>query len=185
MARQNNRDFTLEKVQIRLRNFEGKAGMYNAEGQRNFIVILPDDQQGIDALLDAGIPVKQFKPREDDEPGTIPPSFIKVKVNIDNDPMPRFVTVTDGGKTTLPANQETMIVLDWADIIEADVILNPYNWELSDGKTGVSVYLKAGYFRINEDDLEKKYSNVPDTDSAQKSTINSVSFTPNDPDDHY
>lgn len=183
MARQST-DFTLQGVQIRLRNFEGKAGMYNAEGQRNFVVILPEDENAINALLDAGIPVKEFKLQDDDEPGTIPTKFIKVKVNIDNDPMPRFVLVTDRGKTTMHANQETMVVLDWSDIIEADLILNPYAWDYQ-GKTGVNVYLKAGYFRIREDDLQAKYADTPDTDSAQKSTINnSVSFTPNDPDEY-
>jgi hypothetical protein len=53
----------MEGVRIIFRNFAGKEGQYNREGDRNFGVILPDDvaQQ----MLADGWNVKYLKPREE------------------------------------------------------------------------------------------------------------------------
>lgn len=160
MARPSE-DITMEGVQIRIRNFSGKEGQYNVKGQRNFLVLINDD---VAADLDkAGWNVKFLKPKEE---GDAPQAFLKVKVNLNGEPKPRFVLVTSRGKTRLDPDESSMTILDWSDIIECDLIINPYHYDFN-GNQGITAYLRAGYFKIQEDELDLKYAETPDTESAQ------------------
>ena len=158
-------DVTMEGVQIRIRNFSGKEGRYNAKGQRNFLVLLNDDVA--EEMAAQGWHVKYLKPREEDDR---PQPFLKVKVNLDNEPKPRIVLVTSRNKTTL--TEDDMILLDWADIISSDLIINPYSWDV-DGAQGITAYLRSGYFTINENELDLKYADVPENraEGAQSSVV--------------
>jgi hypothetical protein len=71
----------MEGVRIIFRNFAGKEGQYNREGDRNFGVILPDDvaQQ----MLEDGWNVKYLKPREDDDAEEGETPWLSVSVNFD------------------------------------------------------------------------------------------------------
>lgn len=163
MARKD--DVIMEGVQIRIRNFSGIEARFNAKGQRNFLVLL-DDETALKMLAD-GWNVKHLKPREEDES---PQPFLKVKVNFDSEPKPRLVLVTSHNKTTL--GEEDMPLLDWADIISSDLSINPYHWDV-EGKQGITAYLSSGYFTINENELDRKYSDVPENrvGSAQSSVV--------------
>ena len=41
----------LDDAQIRFRNFSGNPGQYNAQGQRNFCALLPEDVANVVAFL--------------------------------------------------------------------------------------------------------------------------------------
>jgi len=145
---------TLEEVKIAFRNFSGKEGRYNREGDRNFCVLLPDDIAK--QMEDDGWNVRYLNPREQDDK---PQGYLQVAVNYKGRP-PRVVMITSRGKTSL---DETMVdILDWADVVTADVIIRPYEWEVN-GKSGVKAYLQSIYVTIEEDDLERKYGDVPDS----------------------
>lgn len=151
---------TLEGVRIAFRNFSGKEGKYNREGDRNFCVLLNDDiaeQMEID-----GWNVRYLQPRNPEDNRQ---AYLQVAVNYKGRP-PRVVMITSSGKTNL--DEESVSVLDWADILDVDVIIRPYQWEVN-GKTGVKAYLQSIYVTINEDELERKHGNVPD--SAMNSLI--------------
>lgn len=144
----------LEDVRIAFRNFSGKEGKYNRAGDRNFCVLLPDDISK--QMEDDGWNVRYLKPRESDEQ---PQGYLQIAVNYKGRP-PRVVMITGRGKTGL---EEDMVdVLDWADVVKADVIIRPYQWSVN-GKSGVKAYLQSIYVTINEDDLERKYGDVPDS----------------------
>ena len=69
----------IENARIIYRNFEGLASKYNREGDRNFAVIIPDDDI-CQELINNGWNVKIKPPRdEDDSPFMFLP--VKVKFN--------------------------------------------------------------------------------------------------------
>lgn len=144
----------MEGVRIIFRNFQGKEGQYNRAGDRNFGVILPNDVA--EAMLADGWNVKYLKPREDDEEPEQTP-WLSVSVNFDKGRPPKVMMVTDRGRTAL--DESTIDMLDWADIQNVDLIVRPYTWEVS-GRTGVKAYLQSMYVTIEEDELERKYSEM-------------------------
>jgi hypothetical protein len=143
-----NKTFKVEDAQIIFRNFSGKASQYNAEGNRNFAVILDDDTA--EAMAADGWNVKYLKPRDEDD---TPTPYIQVAVKFDVRP-PRVVMLTSTSRTSL--DNDSVEMLDWADIRTADLIARGYEWEVN-GKTGIKAYLQSLFITIEEDELERKY----------------------------
>jgi hypothetical protein len=144
----------LEDVKIIFRNFAGREGQYNREGDRNFCVLL--DHETAQKLDDTGWNVKVLTARDEDEEDQ---PYLPVSVNFKGRP-PRVVMVTSRGRTTL--HEDEVELLDWADIRTVDLILNPYEWAVN-GKTGIKAYLQSCFVTIEEDALELKYADVNDT----------------------
>lgn len=155
---ERRRNATLENVQIRFRNFSGKEGQYNREGDRNFAVFL--DPATAEDMIKDGWNVKYLTPREE---GDEQQAYIQVAVNFKVRP-PGIVMITSRGRTTL--GEDEVDILDWADIRHADLIISPYEWSVN-GKSGIKAYLHKIFVTIEEDELDIKYSDVPD--SAQNS----------------
>lgn len=146
---------TIEDARIVFRNFSGKEGQYNREGDRNFAVIL--DEVKANLMLQDGWNIKYLKPRED---GDDPTPYMQVSVSYKGRP-PRVVMITSRGRTNL--DESLVDMLDWVDIAHVDLIINPYVWGPINGKSGVKAYLHAIYVTIAEDELELKYADVPDS----------------------
>lgn len=154
MARNDN-TVTMEGVRIIFRNFAGREGMYNREGDRNFAVLLDDPIA--EEMAKDGWNVKWLKPREGDEEAT-EQAYLQVSVNFKGRP-PRVVMITSRGRTNLTADEVEL--LDWADIRNVDLIVRPYEWAVN-GKTGIKAYLQSLFITIEEDELELKYADVQD-----------------------
>jgi hypothetical protein len=144
----------MEGVRIIFRNFSGKEGQYNREGDRNFAVLL--DEKTADAMAADGWNVKMLKPRDDDEEGSVPQAYLPVAVNFRGRP-PRIVMITSRNRTNLSEDQ--VETLDWVDILNVDLIVRPYEWTVN-GKSGIKAYLQSMYITIEEDPLEAKYSEL-------------------------
>jgi hypothetical protein len=141
--------FMVEDARIIFRNFAGKEGQYNREGDRNFAVVLtPDIAQ---QMLEDGWNVRQLASREEGDEDT---PYISISVNFNNRP-PRVVLLTSTTRTQL--NEDSVELLDWADIKSADLIARGYDWSVN-GKTGTKAYLQSLFVTIEEDALERKYS---------------------------
>lgn len=149
----NDNTVLMEGVRIIFRNFAGKEGQYNREGDRNFSVLL--DAQTAEAMGQDGWNVKWLKPRAEEE-GEEPQAYLPISVNFKGRP-PRIVLITSRGRTNL--DEDTIESLDWADIINVDLIVRPYEWTVND-KSGVKAYLQALYVTIEEDPLEIKYGEL-------------------------
>jgi len=140
----------MEGVRIIFRNFAGKEGQYNREGDRNFAVVL--DDKTAEAMTADGWNVKTLEPKEGyEEDGAT--FYLPVAVNFKGRP-PRITMITSRNRVTL--DEGLVEQLDWVDILNVDLIVRPYNWEVS-GKTGIKAYLQTMYVTIQEDALEAKY----------------------------
>ena len=164
----------MEDARIVFRNFAGKEGMYNREGDRNFCVLLEDDLAA--DMMQDGWNVKRLKPREGEEQGT---AYIQVSVGFKGRP-PRMVMITSQGRTDL--GEDECVLLDWADIEKVDLIIRPYHWNVN-GRTGVKAYLKSIFVVIHEDYLELKYADVPVAQIESAKPINVDAFQSDDVDE--
>jgi hypothetical protein len=151
MPKRDNTEL-LEDVRIIFRNFAGREGMYNRAGDRNFAVLLDEDTAH--RLASEGWNVKLLKPREE---GDEPQPYLSVTVKFDGPRPPLVKMLTDDSSTEL--DEETVDMLDWVDIAQVDLVVRPYEWEVS-GKTGIKAYLQSLYVTIIEDPLQRKYKNI-------------------------
>ena len=149
----NDNTVLMEGVRIIFRNFAGKEGQYNREGDRNFAVLLTDEVAA--AMTDDNWNIKWLRPRSEEE-GDVPQAYLPVSVNFKGRP-PRIVQITSRGRTNL---DESMVeTLDWVDILNVDLIVRPYEWTVN-GKSGIKAYLQSLYVTIEEDPLEMKYNEL-------------------------
>ena len=125
----------IEDARIIYRNFEGVASKFNREGDRNFAVIVPNDEIK-DILVEAGWNVKIKPPRDEDD---TPFMFIPVKVKFNNRGPAAYLR---SGETVTRLNEETIGILDEIDIQSVSMDLRPYDWDVN-GKTGRTAYLQA------------------------------------------
>ena len=146
----------MEGVRVIFRNFSGKEGQYNREGDRNFAVLL--DEPTAQAMAEDKWNVKWLRPREEDEDDT-PQAYLPVSIRFDVFP-PRVVLVTSRGRTNL--DDSSVEMLDWANIINVDLIVRAHPWEVNN-KTGLKAYVQSMYVTIEEDALELKYSELDPT----------------------
>ena len=140
----------IEDARIIFRNFSGTANKFNREGDRNFAVIIPD-QEICDALVDAGWNVKIKPPRDVDES---PFMYLPVKIKFNNRGPSAYIL--SGNATPTRLNEDTIDMLDEVDISSVNMDLRPYDWEVN-GKTGRSAYLQAIEVIQNIDRFGAKY----------------------------
>jgi len=140
-----------ENVSIIFRNFAGKESKYNREGNRNFCVLI-EDNDFAEKLASDGWNVRILMPRDEDDD---PKHYLQVSVGYNFNP-PEVFLLTKRSKISL--DEDTISTLDYADIKNVDLTIRPYNWEVG-SKTGVKAYLKNMYVTINDDPLADKYSN--------------------------
>ena len=140
---------TIENARITYRNFSGAAKTYNAKGLRNFHVILDPDQAK--QLEQDGWNIKWPKPREDGEERN---PTLKVKVRFDNYPPVIFMR-TRRGRTEL--DEETVGLLDTAEIENVDLRITASYSEQTSGWKGFTAYLSQLFVTISDRDLMAKH----------------------------
>lgn len=140
----------IEDARIIYRNFSGLGSKYNREGDRNFSVVIPNDEIK-DILVEAGWNVKIRPPREE---GETPFMHLPVKIKFNGRGPAVYVA---SGKSYTKLNEETIDMLDDIDIASVDLDLRPYDWEVQ-GKIGRTAYLQAINVIQNIDRFGAKYA---------------------------
>lgn len=146
---------TIQNTQLVLKNFSGEKGRYfNSTGNPEFAVVIPPE---LAEMMSAdGWNVKQFKAKPEDTKD--PDFFIKVKIGVNGRP-PRMVMITSAGRKDISV--EDCQVFDYVRISNVDLTLSPYDYEFQ-GKTGISAYLNSLFVTVEEDELDRKYADVPE-----------------------
>lgn len=125
----------IDDARIIFRNFRGEASKYNREGDRNFAVVIENEEMA-DALVKEGWNVRIREPKEE---GDDPFIYLPVKVKF-NDRGPQVYLVT--GDRSNKLDEESVGMLDDIDIVSCNMDIRPYDWEVND-KTGRSAYLQS------------------------------------------
>ena len=124
----------IDDARIIYRNFAGRGDKYNREGDRNFAVVIPDEETA-NELTNLGWNVKVKPPRED---GDTPFMFLPVKVKF-NGRGPNVYLQTGHNKNRL--DEESIGLLDDIDIVCVNLDIRPYDWDVN-GKSGRTAYLQ-------------------------------------------
>lgn len=127
----------MDNVRIIQPNFAGRGGMYNREGDRNFLVVF-DSVDIANELARDGWNVKIKEPKEE---GDEPFCFLSVKVHFNKErPNLNPAIYLRSGNNMRELDEETVGMLDDIMIESADLDIRPFDWEVN-GKTGRSAYL--------------------------------------------
>lgn len=140
----------IDDARIIYRNFAGLASKFNREGDRNFSVLI-DNQEVADALVEAGWNVKIKPPRED---GDLPFMHLPVKVKF-NDRGPTIYLKSGSALNKL--DEESIDCLDHIDILSVDLDIRPYDWDVN-GKSGRTAYLQSIHVTQQVDRFAERYS---------------------------
>ena len=130
-----NNILQIDDARIIFRNFSGAPSKFNREGDRNFAVIIPE-QEIADALIAEGWNVKIKPPRED---GDTPFMYLPVKIKF-NDRGPRVYLKS--GSNIIRLDEESISCLDNVDTISVDLDIRPYDWNVN-GMEGRTAYLQS------------------------------------------
>lgn len=146
----------IDDARICFRNFRGEGGKFNKEGDRNFAVVIPD-QEMADALLNdlnqygVGWNVKIKAPREEgDEPFIYLP--VKLKFNSRGP-----AVYLKSGRNHVRLDEESVAMLDEIDILSVDMDIRPYDAEIN-GKPFRAAYLQSIHVTQDIDRFAARYA---------------------------
>ena len=147
----------IDGARIIFRNFSGRGTQYNREGDRNFCVVI-DDEEIANRLIEEGFNVKIRQPREEGEE-----PFMYMKVNVKYHPKgseyerlnPVACLITGRNRNML--DEESICCLDSIDIENVDLDLSGSNWNVQ-GRSGRSAYLSKIYVTQELDRFATRYA---------------------------
>ena len=125
----------IDDARIIFKNFEGRGDKFNREGDRNFSMLI-EDENTANALIKEGWNVKIKPGREE---GDDPFMRLPVKVKF-TDYGPNVYLVTGNRRNEL--DEESIGCLDNIEIESVDMDIRPYDWEVN-GRTGRTAYLQS------------------------------------------
>ena len=142
----------IDNARIVYRNFSGEGSKFNREGDRNFAVII-EDQEMADELAAKGWNVKIKPPRDDDDS---PFMFLPVKVKFNERGPAAYLK--SGNADPVKLDEETISCLDEIDILSVDLDIRAYDWEVN-GKEGRTAYLQSIFVTQEVDRFASRYDN--------------------------
>ena len=139
----------IDDARLVYRNFAGVGSKFNREGDRNFAIVI-EDEEIADELTQEGWNVKIKAPREE---GDAPFMYLPVKVKFtDRGPSAYLKT----GNAMNKLDEESIAILDDIDILGVDLDIRPYDWEVN-GKLGRTAYLLSIHVTQEVDRFAMRY----------------------------
>lgn len=146
----------IDDAKIIFKNFSGAPSKFNREGDRNFALVIDDEELAAE-LVDLGWNVKVKPPREE---GDNPFMYLNVKVKF-NDYGPTVYLKTGSAMNKL--DEESVETLDHVNILGVDLDIRPYDWEVN-GKEGRTAYLQSICVTQDIDRFADRYGRVEEED---------------------
>ena len=148
----------IDDARIVFRNFTGVKDRFNAEGDRNFAVVIEDEEVANDLIKD-GWNVKIKAPRDEDD---APFMYLPVKIKFtDRSPI---AYLKSGSSDPVRLDEETISCLDEIDIAQVDLDIRPYDWVIQEGtpheKSGRTAYLQSIHVIQALDRFAARYENI-------------------------
>ena len=146
----------IDDARIIFRNFRGEGGRFNKEGDRNFAVVIPNQEMAESLLNDtnqygAGWNVKIKAPREE---GDDPFIYLPVKVKFNNRGP---IIYLESGSNRIRLTEDMVSMLDEIDILSVDMDIRPYDDEIN-GKPFRSAYLQSMLVRQEIDRFAARFA---------------------------
>jgi hypothetical protein len=144
-------DVELEDIKVKwaFSHFDGREDIFNAQGDHNFQIILPEDVAV--KLRDEGWNVRTMDPYEEGDP---PEHLLKVKISYKYEP-PKIYLIK--GQRKLRADERDLADIRRDTCERIDVIITPSRW-VAGGNTGISAYAKELYAKIKESRFSAMYA---------------------------
>lgn len=145
-----------DNSRITFRNFSGAESKFNRAGDRNFAIII-DDEEVANDLIEQGLNVKIRPPREE---GDTPFMYLSVKVKFNDRPELARLNPNiylKSGDSMVKLTEETVSCLDSIEIENVDMDIKIRNWEVG-GKVGKSAYLRGMCVTQRLDRFDAVYS---------------------------
>ena len=140
----------IEDARLIWKNFSGEETQFNRAGNRNFNVII-DDLDFAEELRRLGWNVKEKEARDEgDDPYFVLACAVSYKVR-----PPKIMTYTGRSKAEL--TEDTVNMLDYADIATCDLVLNGSAWEVN-GNHGIKAYVDELHVTLEESAFGDKYA---------------------------
>lgn len=146
----------IDDARLIYKNFSGAGSKFNREGDRNFAVVI-DDEECKDALVEAGWNVKIKPPRDEDD---TPLMYLPVKIKF-TDRGPNIYLKTGNAINRL--DEQSIGCLDNIYILGVDLDIRPYDWEVN-GKQGRTAYLQSIHVTQEVDRFAERYADEFDDD---------------------
>ena len=140
----------IDDARIIYRNFSGVGTKFNREGDRNFSVVI-EDQNIADRLIEEGWNVKIREPRDEDD---APFMHLPIKIKF-NDRGPNVYLKT--GRVMNRLDEESIGCIDDIDILGVDLDVRPYDWNVN-GKGGRTAYLQSMHVTQEVDRFAVRYA---------------------------
>lgn len=142
----------IDNADIGFKNFEGREGPYNKNGDRNFVVFLNENTAS--ELDKEGWNIKWPKPNDQIDPSEDERNPY-LQISVSTDKYPAEVYLVNNNVPIRMSGQE-VDMLDWSELEHVDLYIRPYEWTMN-GKSGIKAYLEVGYFTIVANPFRDKY----------------------------
>lgn len=155
----NAQKIVLRNARITSKNFAGKEKLnkhtgriVNSEGNRNFLLIIPDDMQ--EELYEQGYDIRQFNPDQmTGDPGEY---YLPVTVGFKyKPPIIWLITQTGNKKTRTRLDETTVGDLDAFgrdELFDIKVCVRPVNTTKQDGTKTIKAYVETMYLTCDNSD---------------------------------